>query len=163
MGSLMFRLDYVSCVLTIASTVLVGRRMWQGWVVAALNSVIICIIGFQTAQIGLLHANVFCIAMYLYNVAKWRAGATGKAATAGHASGRLNLNRLSFSMPSFTRPSVIRASLGRPNKDFIPGPVPRRRTVPFDTILLADEHHGWSSDRIFQRELQRHAESRDPV
>ena len=48
----MLRLDYLSCALTILSTCLVSRRMWQGWVVAAANSVIICIIGFRTAQFG---------------------------------------------------------------------------------------------------------------
>ena len=49
----MFRLDYLSCVLTITSTILVGRRCWEGWVLASVNSVIMCIIGIKTAQLGL--------------------------------------------------------------------------------------------------------------
>jgi hypothetical protein len=68
-------LDYLSCLLTIASTVLVGRRMWQGWVVAAVNSVIISVIGLRTGQWGLVPANVFCLAIYAYNLRTWRAPA----------------------------------------------------------------------------------------
>ena len=66
------RLDYLSCLLTIVSTVLVGRRMWQGWVIASANSAIICVIAFRTAQMGFVPANVFCLAIYGYNIAKWK-------------------------------------------------------------------------------------------
>src|SRR6185437_8780977 len=61
-----------SCVLTILSTVMVGRRKWQGWVVAGANSAIISVIGLQTGQWGFVPANVFCIVLYLYNVRQWR-------------------------------------------------------------------------------------------
>lgn len=67
-----FRLDYFSCILTILSTFLVGRRMWQGWIVASANSAVICVIAFRTAQIGFVPANLFCLAIYGYNIAKWR-------------------------------------------------------------------------------------------
>ncbi len=67
-----FRLDYFSCILTVLSTVLVGRRMWQGWIVASANSAVICVIAFRTAQIGFVPANLFCLAIYGYNIAKWR-------------------------------------------------------------------------------------------
>jgi hypothetical protein len=66
------RLDYLSCLLTVLSTVLVGRRMWQGWVVASANSAIICVIALRTAQVGFVPANIFCLAIYGYNIAKWR-------------------------------------------------------------------------------------------
>jgi len=66
------RLDYLSCVLTILSTVLIGRRLWQGWVIAGVNSVIICVIGVRTAQLGFVPANAFCIALYAYNLVSWR-------------------------------------------------------------------------------------------
>ncbi|HVM93831.1 MAG TPA: hypothetical protein VMT67_13505 [Terriglobales bacterium] len=69
---LVFRLDYLSCILTIASTILVGRRCWEGWALATVNSVIICIIGLRTAQIGFIPANVFCIAMSAVNLRSWR-------------------------------------------------------------------------------------------
>lgn len=68
----MFRLDYLSCLLTIASTLLIGRRLWQGWVVAGANSAVICYIGVRTAQTGFVPANLFCIAMYAYNIVEWR-------------------------------------------------------------------------------------------
>ena len=65
-------LDYISCVLTILSTVMVGRKLWAGWVVAAINSVLICIIGLRTSQLGFIPANIFCIALYAWNFHNWR-------------------------------------------------------------------------------------------
>jgi nicotinamide riboside transporter PnuC len=70
--AVLFRLDYLSCVLTIVSTVLVGRRCWEGWILAAANSVVVCLIGFRTAQFGFIPANLFCIALYVVNVRSWR-------------------------------------------------------------------------------------------
>jgi hypothetical protein len=70
--SLVLRLDYLSCVLTIFSTVLVGRRYWEGWVLAAANSLIICVIGLRTAQLGFIPANLFCIVLYAVNLRTWR-------------------------------------------------------------------------------------------
>jgi nicotinamide riboside transporter PnuC len=67
-----FRLDYLSCVLTIASTVLVGRRCWEGWALAGVNSVVVCVIGFQTAQMGFIPANIFCMVMSAVNLRAWR-------------------------------------------------------------------------------------------
>lgn len=66
------RLDYISCVLTIVSTLLVGRRIWQGWLVAGANSLIICWIGMRTTQTGFIPANLFCLALYSYNIVRWR-------------------------------------------------------------------------------------------
>ncbi len=71
----MFRLDYISCVLTVASTILVGRRQWQGWVLAGVNSVIICLIAVKTSQFGFVPANLFCLFLYGVNLRKWRADA----------------------------------------------------------------------------------------
>jgi hypothetical protein len=68
----MFRLDYLSCVLTIVSTVLVGKKMWHGWVVAAVNSLVICLIGIRTAQFGFVPANLFCIGLYANYLTRWR-------------------------------------------------------------------------------------------
>jgi len=65
-------LDYISCMLTILSTILVGRKQWTGWVVAAINSVVICLIGLRTAQFGFIAANLFCIALYAWNLRNWR-------------------------------------------------------------------------------------------
>jgi hypothetical protein len=68
----MLRLDYLSCFLTILSTVLIGKKLWQGWVVAGANSIIICVIGMRTAEFGLLPGNLFCIGLYANNVWNWR-------------------------------------------------------------------------------------------
>lgn len=73
----MFRLDYISCVLTVISAVMLGRKLWQGWVLAGANSVIVCVIGMRTAQFGFVPANLFCIALYAYNLWNWRRPASG--------------------------------------------------------------------------------------
>jgi len=70
--SLVLRLDYLSCMLTIFSTLLVGRRCWQGWALAAVNRAIICVIGVKTAQLGFVPANLFCIVLYGVNLRTWR-------------------------------------------------------------------------------------------
>jgi hypothetical protein len=66
------RLDYISCLLTVLSTVLISKRYWHGWVLAGMNSVIICLIAKNTAQFGFIPANVFCLGLYVYNVWNWR-------------------------------------------------------------------------------------------
>ena len=70
--SFVLRLDYLSCILTVASTILVGRRCWEGWALAGVNSVIMCIIGFSTAQLGFIPANVFCMVVSAINLHAWR-------------------------------------------------------------------------------------------
>ena len=66
------RLDYLPCVLTIVSTILVGRRCWEGWALAGANCVVMCIIGIRTAQLGFIPANVFCMVMSAINLRAWR-------------------------------------------------------------------------------------------
>ena len=70
----MFHLDYISCLLTILSTVLIGKRLWHGWILAAINSLIVCVIGIQTAQYGFLPGNLVCIGLYAHNLTNWRPG-----------------------------------------------------------------------------------------
>jgi hypothetical protein len=41
-------------------------------VIAAANSVIICIIGMRTAQFGFVPANLFCMGLYANNLWSWR-------------------------------------------------------------------------------------------
>lgn len=67
----MFRLDYLSCALTILSTILIGRKKWAGFVVAGVNSLIIGYIGFKTHQIGFIPANIFCIVIYGFSIRWW--------------------------------------------------------------------------------------------
>jgi len=66
------RLDYLSCVLTVLATVLLGKKLWQGWVVAGINSAVVCVIGIRTAQFGFVPANLICIALYTSNLVNWR-------------------------------------------------------------------------------------------
>lgn len=74
----MLRLDYLSCLLTIVSTVLVGKKLWHGWIVAAVNSAVICFIGVRTAQFGFVPANLFCIGLYASNLSSWRPKNVGR-------------------------------------------------------------------------------------
>jgi len=66
------RLDYISCVLTVLGAILLGKRLWQGWIVCAINSAVVCVIGMRTAQFGFIPANLFCIALYTVNLRTWR-------------------------------------------------------------------------------------------
>ena len=70
----MFRMDTLSCALTVLSTVLVGRKMWSGLLVAGVNSVVICVIGLKTQQFGFIPANLFCIGVYAVSLRSWRRG-----------------------------------------------------------------------------------------
>lgn len=67
----MFRLDYLSCFLTVLSTILVARKFWGGLVVAGMNSAIICVIGLRTSQFGFIPANLFCIVVYALSIRFW--------------------------------------------------------------------------------------------
>jgi hypothetical protein len=66
-----FRLDYVSCLLTVLSTILVARKHWSGLLVAGINSLVICLIGLRTSQLGFIPANLFCIGIYAVNFRSW--------------------------------------------------------------------------------------------
>ena len=68
----MFRLDYISCVLTVSAAILLGQKRWQGWLVAGINSILVCDIAVNTSQTGFIPANVFCVALYAYNILGWR-------------------------------------------------------------------------------------------
>src|ERR1700720_763055 len=76
----MFRLDYLSCFLTVVATILVGRKMWTGLVVSGLNSLIVCVIGLHTSQYGFIPANVFCICINAFNLRAWLASDMAKGA-----------------------------------------------------------------------------------
>jgi hypothetical protein len=78
----MLHLDYISCLLTILSTVLIGKRLWHGWILAAINSLIVCVIGIQTAQYGFLPGNLVCIGLYAHNLTNWRPGMQRRSADA---------------------------------------------------------------------------------
>jgi hypothetical protein len=67
----MFRLDYLSCLLTVVATILVGRKMWTGLVVSCINSLIVCVIGLHTSQYGFIPANVFCVCINAFNLRGW--------------------------------------------------------------------------------------------
>jgi hypothetical protein len=81
-----FRLDYLSCLLTVLSTVLVGRKSWTGLAVAGVNSVIICVIGLRTSQLGFIPANVFCIVVYGFSIRSWMREGAPEPTTAGVGS-----------------------------------------------------------------------------
>jgi hypothetical protein len=68
----MFRLDYLSCFLTVLATVLVGRKLWTGLLISIVNSLIICVIGFRTSQFGFIPANLICIGVYAFSLRSWR-------------------------------------------------------------------------------------------
>jgi hypothetical protein len=44
----------------------------MGWAIAAVNSLIVCVIASRTGQLALIPANLFCIVLYVVNVRTWR-------------------------------------------------------------------------------------------
>jgi len=60
--------------------------MWHGWLVAAVNSLVICLIGIQTAQFGFVPANLFCIGLYANNLSSWRPKNAERSAIESHVS-----------------------------------------------------------------------------
>lgn len=68
----LLRLDYLSCLLTVVATILVGQKKWTGLVVSGINSFIVCVIGIHTSQYGFIPANIFCICIYAFNLKSWR-------------------------------------------------------------------------------------------
>ena len=67
----MFHLDYLSCFLTVLATILLTRKSWIGLLVAIANSLIVCVIGLRTSQLGFIPANLFCIGVYAFSMRSW--------------------------------------------------------------------------------------------
>ena len=74
LGGMWMRWDIISAALTFASMLAVGQRKWQGWGLAFLNSVAVCILAVHVApkQWALIPTNVFCLVIYTCNLIKWR-------------------------------------------------------------------------------------------
>jgi hypothetical protein len=82
------RLDYISCVLTVVSALLIGKKLWQGWIIAGINSAVVCLIGMRTAQFGFIPANLFCIVLYSRNFFTWREQSQQDSVTPDSPSGK---------------------------------------------------------------------------
>jgi hypothetical protein len=91
-------LDYLSCALTVVSTFLVGRRNWTGLIIAAVNSLIVCDIGWKTAQIGLIPANLFCLGVYAFSLRSWMREAGSK-----QSASAAETDKREFRVPVFRR------------------------------------------------------------
>src|SRR3982074_3262163 len=101
----MFRLDYLSCFLTVVATILVGRKMWTGLVVSIVNSLIVCVIGLHTSQYGFIPANVFCVCINAYMLRGWVKVQTDPSESTTDASSELvvGCRRISTSKKAVTR------------------------------------------------------------
>jgi hypothetical protein len=67
----MFHLDYLSCFFTVLATILLARKSWIGLLLAIANSLIVCVIGLRTSQLGFIPANLFCIGVYAFSMRSW--------------------------------------------------------------------------------------------
>src|ERR1700722_10803873 len=108
-GMAMFRLDYLSCLLTVLATILVGRKMWTGLVVSGLNSLIVCVIGLHTSQYGFIPANVFCICINAFSLRAWLKGQKDPSESTTDISSELVVGCKRMSSPStrfFEKPSA---------------------------------------------------------
>lgn len=68
------RWDIISAALTLASMLAIGQKKWQGWGLAFLNSVTVCILAVHVApkQWALIPTNLFCLVIYARNLIKWQ-------------------------------------------------------------------------------------------
>lgn len=67
------RWDIISAALTVTSMLAIGQKRWQGWGLAFLNSVVVCILAVHVApkQWALIPTNLFCLVIYSRNLVKW--------------------------------------------------------------------------------------------
>jgi hypothetical protein len=65
------KLDWFSSLLTISSMIVVGRQLWWGWVLAAVNCFVLLYIAHQSGLSGLIPANIICLAIYAKNTRDW--------------------------------------------------------------------------------------------
>jgi hypothetical protein len=101
----MFRLDYLSCFLSVVATILVGRKMWTGLVLSGVNSLIVCVIALHTSQYGFIPANVFCICINAFNLRAWLKVQKDPSESTTDASSKLvaGCKRMSTSKKAATR------------------------------------------------------------
>ena len=104
----MFRLDSLSCFLTVVATILLGRKMWIGLVVSAINSLVVCVIGLHTSQYGFIPGNVFCICINAFNLRAWLKVQKNPSESTTDPGGELLTDgkRLSTSKETATRRSI---------------------------------------------------------
>jgi hypothetical protein len=96
--------------------------------VAGVNSVVISVIGMRTAQTGFIPANLFCLAIYGYNILQWRNATARESSPPATVSDRLE-----------SHASITHA--------------PRRFVRRLRRAYAGDERFSRSSDRIRQRSL----------
>lgn len=67
------RWDMVSAVLTLTSMLAIGQKKWQGWGLAFLNSVVVCVLALHVSpkQWALIPTNLFCLIIYARNLIRW--------------------------------------------------------------------------------------------
>src|SRR5438874_1858381 len=111
----LLRLDYVSCVLTILGTILLGRKLWQGCVVAAVNSAVISVITVRTTQIGFFTTNSLFIALYTISLITRRLRSSDHTAKQDATEGaNARAPRRTFSPPHRSASAALPAHNDRP-------------------------------------------------
>jgi hypothetical protein len=145
----MFRLDYLSCFLTIVATILIGRKMWTGLVLSGVNSLIVCVIGLHTSQYGFIPANVFCICIYAFNLRAWLKVRKDLSESTTGANSELaaGCKRISVSKRAATRRVInsfrIRSGggLGNSNSSLVERRVPLSQQQPFAPTHISGVTH----------------------
>jgi hypothetical protein len=160
----MFRLDYLSCFLTIVATIMVGRKMWTGLLVSGVNSLIVCLIGLHTSQYGFIPANVFCICINAFNLRAWlRVQKDPSESTTDASSGLVaGRKRISTSKKAATRGLIVlsgsaakEGSRIRPHLSLVKScgpshqhPCAPTRTSECPTIDAVSSRRGWESTNL---------------
>src|SRR5580698_4819148 len=124
----MFHLDYLSCFLTVLATILLARKSWIGLLVAIANSLIVCVIGLRTSQLGFIPANLFCIGVYACSMRSW-------------LKERTNANQ---DQASRQKSLVVPTHNGAPQKGLLPSLHSKSSILKLTSatkIGLPEEHH----------------------
>ena len=144
LGLAMFRLDYLSCFLTILATVLVGRKSWTGLLISIVNSLIVCVIGFRTSQFGFIPANLICICVYAFSIRSWlkkthKRRIRNHPTCGGSVSNSLVMSRICTSRPMTIGQERLKLnSAARRGYDLLPVARNRERMDDLAKKLAAD-------------------------
>jgi hypothetical protein len=65
-------ITWALALISIAATVLSGRKVWWGWLLAAASCAGWTVYAVATDQLGLAALNGFYVALTLYNARRWR-------------------------------------------------------------------------------------------
>ncbi|MFL6314782.1 MAG: hypothetical protein ACJ71W_21975 [Terriglobales bacterium] len=69
---MIWHLDWVSCLISIAAIYFAGKRRWWAWLLYLVNLVFLVVINIKLHLWGFMPLNVFAAALYFKNAREWK-------------------------------------------------------------------------------------------